>query len=49
MGNSDDGNAYMRVGRDDGELRAWHYIYVHSIESKLIRRNPEGWFPTSGK
>ena len=28
----------VRVGGDDGELRPWHYIYVYSIESRLIRR-----------
>ena len=27
-----------RVGGDDGELRPWHYIYVYSIESRLIMR-----------
>jgi len=26
----------VRVGGDDGELRPWHYIYVYSIESRLI-------------
>ena len=31
MGNSDHGATYMRVGRDDGEFRPWHYIYVYSI------------------
>jgi len=36
MGNSDHGTTYMRVGRDDGELRPWHYIYVYSIESRLV-------------
>ena len=25
-----------RVGGDDGELRPWRYIYVYSIESRLI-------------
>ena len=24
----------VRVGGDDGELRPWQYVYVHSIESK---------------
>ena len=38
MGNSDHGTTYMRVGGDDGELRPWHYIYVYSIESRLILR-----------
>ena len=38
MGNSDHGTTYMRVGGDDGELPPWHYIYVYSIESGLIRR-----------
>ena len=28
----------VRAGGDDGELRPWHYIYVHSIESRLIMR-----------
>ena len=28
----------VRVGGDDGELRLWHYIYVYSIESRLIMR-----------
>jgi len=28
----------VRVGGVDGELRPWHYIYVHSIESRLIMR-----------
>ena len=28
----------VRVGGDDGELRPWHYIYVYSIESRLIMR-----------
>jgi len=26
----------VRVGEDDGELRPWQYIYVYSIESRLI-------------
>ena len=38
MGNSDHGTIYMRVGGDDGELRPWYYIYVYSIESRLIMR-----------
>jgi len=38
MGNSDHSTTYMRVGGDDGELRPWYYIYVYSIESRLIRR-----------
>jgi len=38
MGNSDHGTTYMRVGGDNGELRPWHYIYVYSIESRLILR-----------
>ena len=29
----------VKVGGDDGELRLWHYIYVYSIESRLIRMN----------
>jgi len=28
----------VRVGGEDGELRPWHYIYVYSIESRLIMR-----------
>jgi len=28
----------VRVGGDDGELRPWHYIYVYSIESRMIMR-----------
>ena len=35
MENSDHGTTYIRVGRDDGELRPWHYMYIHSIESRL--------------
>jgi len=27
----------VRVGGDDEELRPWHYIYVYSIESRLIK------------
>ena len=38
MGNSDHGTTYMREGGDDGELRPWHYIYVYSIGSRLVRR-----------
>ena len=38
MGNSDHGTTYMTGGGDDRELRPWHYIYVNSIESRLIRR-----------
>ena len=26
----------VRVGGDDGELRPWHYIYVFSVESRLL-------------
>ena len=26
----------MRVGWDDGDLRPWHYVYLYSIESRLI-------------
>ena len=37
MGNSDHGTEYMRVGGDYEEFRPWHYIYVYSIESRLIR------------
>ena len=29
----------MRVGGDDGQLRPWHYIYVYSIERRLIMRD----------
>jgi len=25
-----------RVGGDDVELRPWHYIYVYSIENRLM-------------
>ena len=32
----------VRVGGDDGELRPWHYIYVYSIESRLIMRPKRG-------
>ena len=28
----------MRVAGDDGELRPRHYIYVYSIESRLIMK-----------
>ena len=28
----------VRVGADDGELRPWHFIYLYSIESRLIMR-----------
>ena len=28
----------VRVGGDDGDLRPLHYIYLHSIESRLIMR-----------
>jgi len=28
----------VRVGGGDGELRSWHFIYVYSIESRLIMR-----------
>ena len=38
MGNSDRGTSCMRVGGNDGELRPWHYIYVYSTDSRLIRR-----------
>jgi hypothetical protein len=47
MGNSDHGTSHMREGGDDRELRPWHYIYVYSIESRLIRRviyeSKSGW------
>ena len=39
MGNSDHDTTHRRVGRDDGELRLWHYIYVYSTESSLMMRN----------
>ena len=29
----------VRVGGDDGELRPCHYMYVYSIESRLIWRD----------
>ena len=45
MGNSDHGTSYMRVGGHDGELRLWHYIYVYSIESRLIRNQKRGEVP----
>ena len=38
MGNSDHGTTYIKEGGDDGELRQWHYIYLYSIERRLIRR-----------
>jgi hypothetical protein len=38
MGNSDHGTKYVRVGGDDEELRPWLYIYVDSIESRLMMR-----------
>ena len=38
MGNSDHVTTYMRDGGGNGQLRPWHYIYVHSIESRLTRR-----------
>ena len=38
MGNFDHGTIYMRVGGDHRELRPWHYIYVYSIEIRLIMR-----------
>jgi len=38
MGNSNHGVSYRRVDGDDGERRPWHYIYVCSIESRLIMR-----------
>jgi len=28
----------VRVGGDDEEVRPWHYIYVYSIESRLMMR-----------
>jgi len=46
MGNSDHGTTYMRVGGYDGELRPWHYIYVHSIEvSGSVRVNASNGNP----
>jgi hypothetical protein len=36
MGNPDHGTTYMRVRGDDGELRPWHFIYVYSIENRLM-------------
>jgi len=38
MGNSDHGTTYMMVRGNDGQLRPWHYIYVYSIEHRLIMR-----------
>ena len=39
----------VRVGGDDWELRPWHYIYVYSIESRLITRVRYGsHIPVSG-
>ena len=36
----------VRVGGDDGEHQTWQYIYVYSIESRLMMRvgyeNPNG-------
>ena len=29
----------VKVGGHDGELRPWHYIYVYSIERRLIMRD----------
>ena len=52
MRNSDPGTTHMRVGRDDGELRPCHYIYIYSIESRLIRRimyeSKSSWIGPSG-
>ena len=28
----------VRAGRDHGELRSWHYIYVNSVESRPIMK-----------
>ena len=38
MGNSQPWRHIYEGGRDDGELRPWQYIYVYSIERRLIRR-----------
>ena len=40
MGNSNYGTTCMRVRGDDGELRPWHYIYVCSIERRLMMIYP---------
>ena len=31
----------VMVGGDDGELQPWRYIYVYSIESRLMMRESE--------
>ena len=36
MGNSDHGTTYIRVEGDDVKLQPRHYIYLYSIESRLI-------------
>ena len=43
------GEWVVRVGGDDGELRPWHYIYVYSIESRLIMRVRYGVTPPRGR
>ena len=52
MGNSDHGPKDMRVGGGGGGLRPWHYIYVYSIESRLIRtviyESKSRWISSSG-
>jgi len=42
MGNSDRGTTYMRVGKDDGKLRTWHYIYVYSTPPHLLNNFLQG-------
>ena len=32
------GGGVVRVGGDEEELRPWHYIYVHSVESRQVMR-----------
>ena len=50
MGNSDQGTSFMRVGGDERELRPWHYIYVHSVQTSTgvddrdgARKRQTGW------
>ena len=42
----------VRVGANDGKLRSWHYIYVYSIENRLIMRvmyeSKSRWTGSSG-
>ena len=48
MGNTDHGTAYMRGGGDDVEFQPWHYMYVYSIEMRLIMRVRYHRRPTDG-